>query len=508
MLKKCLRSGVIFTLAAEPSPHRYLFAMRFQGKVFLAFALLLVLVVGLLLFTSFRFERSVLLRVEGGLQDIVNSVNVATHEISVHDPHNIETLKDFMERCVDVEGVEKVSIINNHERIILSTDSASIGQRVPLPGDEEIQVVQRHPAPSGRDWNVRYDLRVPIIRGGKVIGAVWMVVAMEDFKLLFRDLYVKTLLIASAGLLLAFAASFLILHRLGRPLRALSQASQRISDGDLAVRVAATTGDEFKGVGRAFNAMVSQLEEKKQLEERLGALERHALLAEMAAHLAHEIRNPLNLIHLTVDQWMHEMRVAAEKGGGANSTAGYDMPASIKEATRHLDTVLQRFLELGKPDRLNRSELSLADLAHDMKLLLGQRLQERSIALDIHIPQGLTLVGDREQMRLLLLNLSLNAVAMSPAGGRIAITASASSNSRAGSVILTVSDDGPGIPASDLERIFEPYFTKREGGTGLGLALVRRIAGEHGGTVIAGNRPEGGALFTITLPQATFTEAA
>jgi signal transduction histidine kinase len=137
-------------------------------------------------------------------------------------------------------------------------------------------------------------------------------------------------------------------------------------------------------------------------------------------------------------------------------------------------------------------------------MLVKQQMMAKSIRFEMTGEQWEEIFADLEQMRLVILNLLLNAIEAVPNKGRISINVKREES--AGRLVILVRDTGPGIPEEYLERIFEPYFTKRPGGTGLGLALARRIVEEHDGKIKATNHPDGGAQFEISLPAEIFIE--
>jgi signal transduction histidine kinase len=146
---------------------------------------------------------------------------------------------------------------------------------------------------------------------------------------------------------------------------------------------------------------------------------------------------------------------------------------------------------------LQKARFRLAELIEQVEVMVRQQLATKGVAFLSECAPDFSLVADQEQLRLVLLNLLLNAIEAVGPGGRISIR---SRTDAQGMLVMLVSDDGKGVEPGNLELIFEPYFTKRDGGTGLGLALVRRILEEHGGRILAHNNPEGGLTMELSLP--------
>ncbi|MEO7424357.1 MAG: ATP-binding protein [Fibrobacteria bacterium] len=471
--------------------------MRFQTKLMLVFILLLLTVVGLMAFFNYQNAKKLLGEVEADLQDIVNTVHFSTRKLSSEKGPDREFLEKFIAEFKGKKGVKEVSIVSNRQEVIASSNPKRIGrQEKALSGKEIVVQEQFGVLDSGKETDgrrIRYEVRMPLIRDDRVIGLVQTSISLTDFRHLLREAYVKNMFIAMTALLFACGASFFILHRLNKPIRILSSAAERVAFGDLTVRASGLGQDEMGRLAHSFNGMILKLAEQKELEERLRHMERQAILAELASTLAHEIRNPLNLINLTADHLGDQFRPE-----DAQRRQDYlDLVASLKSEVKHLNTVVGDFIALGKPQRLQKARFRLAELIDQVEVMVKQQLAIKGVGFASDCDGELRLVADQEQLRLVLLNLLLNAIEAVGRGGSISIHSRIDAR---GNLIMLVTDDGKGVDPGNLELIFEPYFTKRDGGTGLGLALVRRILEDHGGGIVASNNPGGGLTMEISIP--------
>jgi len=232
-----------------------------------------------------------------------------------------------------------------------------------------------------------------------------------------------------------------------------------------------------------------QLEQKnKELEHK----KRLAALGEMAAGIAHEIRNPLGAIQLYASTLAGEV---------ARQPVAEQLAKKISVVVKNLNSLVCDMLTFTQNIAPDKRPTDLADLVGSAVDLATPALLEANV--DVRIDdslEGRTVMVDAKLLRQVLLNLVLNAaqaIAGKTAAGLIAISASSIPGTQRWS--LVVDDSGPGIPADSLEKIFNPFFTTKHTGTGLGLAIVHRIIEAHGGTIVAENRAEGGARFVITM---------
>ena len=464
--------------------------MRFQTKLLMVFVLLLMSVTSLMVYSNYRSAQDLLGKLDTNLQEIVNTVHFSTRKLSTDKGPDRDFLEQFIREFKAKKGVREVSIVSNRHEVIASSIPGRVGRPEGLSG-KEIVVREELGTQDPAGHKTRYEVRVPLIRDDKVIGLVQTSIVLSDFGYLLRQAYIKNILIALAALLIACGASFFILHRLNKPIRILSSAAERVASGDLTVHVEGLGRDELGRLGASFESMIRKLAEQKVLEDRLRHLERQAILAELASTLAHEIRNPLNLINLTADHLGDRF----QPGNGLRDEYR-ELMSSLKSEVRHLNHVVGEFLTLGKPTKPHKARFRLAELFRQVEVMVRQQLAVKRIGFRVDCPGELRVAADQEQLRLVLLNLMLNAIQAAPPGGRVSLAARPGGDR----VAVTVADNGAGIKPEDLEQIFEPYFSKREGGTGLGLALVRRIVAEHGGQVLAHNAPDGGALMEFTLP--------
>ncbi len=213
--------------------------------------------------------------------------------------------------------------------------------------------------------------------------------------------------------------------------------------------------------------------------------ERLATIGQVAASIGHELRNPLAVMKTSVH--MLTRRVPADERTGKHLHR-------LDEQIALCNTIISDLLELARDRPTERSPTDLATVVREAALSVPRG---PSIALGVHIEDGLpTVATDPGQFRQLVINLVLNAVQALEAVGRIDVRLGADEHS----VLLAVEDSGPGITQDVQARLFEPLFTTRSNGTGLGLALCRRIVEKHNGTITASNREGGGASFVVRLP--------
>lgn len=252
-----------------------------------------------------------------------------------------------------------------------------------------------------------------------------------------------------------------------------------IEDGNLR-----SVNRQMKGVVEEIQALVERLQQR---DREIMRADRLAAVGQLAAGIAHELRNPLTSISMLVQT----IRAEAEERG---------VPAEdlelIEQEIRRMDRCLQNFLDFARPPKLERQPVELAAVVERSLALVAGRARQNRVQVKFQPPRDVpAITGDAGLLQQLLINLLLNALDAMPGGGILEIQLEADS---AGQVVLSVLDSGHGIRM--LDRLFEPFASTKETGLGLGLCISRRIAESHGGTLIGSNRPEGGACFQLSLP--------
>jgi two-component system sensor histidine kinase HydH len=235
--------------------------------------------------------------------------------------------------------------------------------------------------------------------------------------------------------------------------------------------------------------------EKRELSRRAQVAEKLAAVGTLTAGLSHEIRNPLNAASLQLV--VLERRV--HKLTAVDQAPLLEPLKLVRDEIARLEHLLQDFLQFARPRELNSQPLLLEPLLLAVSNLLAGEAERRGVLLERDLPLDLPRIqGEDERLRQVLMNLALNALEATPRGGRIRIVAQA----RAEDVWIAVDDSGPGIDAQVRQRIFEPFFSTKASGSGLGLPIVHAIVSQHGGAVGVETSPLGGARFWFTLRRA------
>jgi signal transduction histidine kinase len=304
--------------------------------------------------------------------------------------------------------------------------------------------------------------------------------------------------LVAIGVIGSFGGIFLG-YGVARALRhSIHQLSVRIRDAADKLRqelptVTLTSARDMDHLHEQIQSLVPQIEE---VVERLQQREREVLRAEqlaavgqLAAGVAHELRNPLTAIKLLVQTSREDMEL---KGFPAEDLQTIDMEI------RRLEKSLQIFLDFARPPKMECRTIDLTHVVEQALTLVGGRARKQHVELLFTPPpQPILLDADGDQLRQILVNLSLNALDVMPRGGVLEVAVGLEHK---GYVDVRVLDNGPGIAPGVLPRLFEPFVSSKETGLGLGLVVSRRIAEAHNGAVWGENRSGGGACFTLRLP--------
>src|SRR5262245_17475103 len=249
--------------------------------------------------------------------------------------------------------------------------------------------------------------------------------------------------------------------------------------------------DRLQHTHETLQAEVRRLSDELEAKnQELARKNRLADLGQMASHIAHEVRNSLVPMKLYLS--MLRRRIDHDRGA-------LDILDKVTSGFTALEATVGDLLHFSSQRDPRRQWLRVASLLEEIVQSLEPQLLAQGIRAWIDCPQDLKASADVDMLRRAVLNLLLNALDALPAGGELVVTACRTSRG----LEIEVADSGPGVPAPLLDRLFEPFFTTKGGGTGLGLSIVERVAAAHGGRATAANCPEGGAAFTLILPQDT-----
>ncbi len=279
-----------------------------------------------------------------------------------------------------------------------------------------------------------------------------------------------------------------------RPLRRLRLAAQQIAQGDYASRIPVKGPPEVADLARDLNAMGAAVEER---ERELVRRERLAVVGKMAAAITHEVRNPLSSISLNTELLEDELSELPEDGTREAKNLCRAIGTEVDRLTEITETYLQ-FARLPKPRKQSEG---LDVIVQNLTDFEREQLSLRGVALEVRLAPDLPRVMiDDGQLRQALLNLLRNAAdaVEEIGGGHVSVTTRR--GAAADTVEIAVEDDGPGIAEGLVPKLFEPFFSTKDGGTGLGLALSHQIVKEHEGSIRVESRPGHGATFVISLP--------
>lgn len=377
------------------------------------------------------------------------------------------------------------------ERLITTKDSvADPRQLEPL-----IQQVQRDVRESGAiiRWHsgVEETVNAFPLRGdqNQLLGILLVTSSREIYTELRDQVRSAALLAAGCGMIVAILLSGWAAARVTRPVEKLAHAAQEIADGNWDTNVSSDSTDEIGALADSFNRMTRELVDQR---ERLIQAERVAAWRDLARRLAHELKNPLFPLQLTVENLLR----AREHGQQEFDEAFHESATTLLSEIANLKAIVGRFSEFSKMPEPHYQFVDLNELISNAVKVYQPQIDLQNIKYSAELNASEPIAADPELLHRAVSNLVLNAIEVMPKGGSLSVK---TANDK-GWARLSVSDTGPGLSTEESARLFTPYYTSKPKGTGLGLAIVQSIVTDHGGSIKVSGDIGKGTTFMIELP--------
>ena len=470
-------------------------------KIFLSVGVFYLAAVGILTFLTIRSQRNLLLaqmgeRAKAGINLMDLSVTGALYKL---DTFRLETIAREASELPDVDyafvfDAEGRIVGDYHEdqRQLFATFTDELGKRIIKSNETHVDVAQKKGI---------LDISKPITLGHERLGGIRLGFDLKPIEKEIEEATYRAVAVASTIFVVGLVIIFVITTRMTKPIERLTVAAKRIETGDLEYRVHIEREDEIGSLATAFDQMAERLmQREKELKESQNILRRADRLSSLGlltAGLAHEIRNPLVAIR-TFTQLLPERYNDAEFRDGFQGLA-------LKEVDR-ICGLINDLLSFARPSRPKVVQENMNDAVDGITRILETEAKEKNVEIARDFAASLPKVWiDREQMKQVFMNLILNAIqAMKGEGGTILISTRFHSRDQSGQagqfVQVEIRDTGVGIPEENLDHIFDPFFTNKDEGSGLGLSISHQIVQEHGGYVTVESKVGAGTSFFVNIP--------
>jgi len=314
----------------------------------------------------------------------------------------------------------------------------------------------------------------------------------EDFSAHMQKRLIRriaaTAVIFGIGLLL----SIILAKRYTKPIEEVVQAARNVAHGNLDQEIHTERKDEIGELAKSFNHMVGKLQEERVLEERLRKAEQQAGLGQFSLSIAHEIRNPLNFISLSIDHIQKKYEPQEEGGKEPFDSLIRNIKSEIQRVSRFAES----FLEFSRPLELNLQKTDMVKLIEDVLELVKAKAEKDKISIITELGALPEIDLDPGFIKTCLYNIILNAFHAMPDGGKVTIRTGRMDDK----LSIVIEDTGVGISSEKIAKIFDPFFTTKQDGIGIGLSLTKRVVEEHKGRIEFKSIEGKGSAVTISLP--------
>lgn len=464
--------------------------MRFSTRLGLTMTGILLLAAAAQTLLYFKTRDQTLEEADASYRSLAEAFEIAATQVGPSGWKDERVLEDYREK-LSAKGLRDIQVTEAGKPLPEITPKKRRGR-----GKRDILISGTYGSEPGNRV-----LQMPLVVEGTLYGHIQIAYSLENIRAELEDNFSRRLYALLGVFALGLAVLLVVTTNATRPLHELAEGASRVADGRLDVTVDVDRDDEIGRLAKNFNRMTEKLRERQELEVRLAAAEKRVEIGHLASGLAHEIKNPLNALSLGLDVLKRRHRPPDE-------TQAAEYAARIEALRQEIDrlaSLINSFLAYGKPLQMTAAPLDMSALVCGTLEELAETAARADVRIESDLPPDLPRVrADGALVKSAVFNLVQNAVqSMEQSGGLLRASLVLQTDDADGSrrVALTVEDEGGGIAPEDLPNLFEPYYSKREGGVGLGLAMVRRIVEDHGGEVSAENRADRpGARFRMTLP--------
>jgi nitrogen fixation/metabolism regulation signal transduction histidine kinase len=463
----------------KPSLNRRLVAMM----LFLSLSL-----VSILIFLYYQTEKVLYNEFERQTSAISKSIQIGLEEVTKGGLSE-KRLENYLKK-LNTKGVNEIQIISTSDKIIASTNPKDIGKWI-TKSQKTLMVKADIGQPVTGEGQV-YNIMIPVVSGDKHLGYINLTLNTEDFSVFLHTSNLRrifaALLIFGIGIILAvFLAA-----RYTKPIDKLVDVAKQVAAGNLDQELDTKRKDEIGVLARSFNNMIEKLKEDRELKEKLRKAEHLAGIGQVAQNIAHEIKNPLNFISLSIDHMREYYRPC-----DPNDVEKFEsLVINIKGEIQRLSKFAESFLGYGKPIELNIQRTDIGGIIEDVIELVSAKARVGNISIVKKYKILPDLFVDPEFIKTCVYNIIINAFEAMPDGGTITVSTDRSNSM----FLLSIDDTGVGVSEEQISKIFIPFFSTKSKGLGLGLSLTKKIIEEHGGKVLFERKKTLGSIFTILLP--------
>jgi nitrogen fixation/metabolism regulation signal transduction histidine kinase len=467
----------------------YFLSLSLNKKLIGMMLFLSLILISVLTFLYSQSEKMVFKELENQTADLSKAIQVGVEEVTSRGYTDQMRLQTYLKK-LNAKGVREISIISPKDEIIASTNPTTVGQQVG-PKKKERIIKAELGEPVSKEGKV-YNVILPVVAGNEHYGYIHLKINIEDFTEILKNNAIKrivaTTLVFGLGIMLAVFLSWMYT----KPIHNVVNAARTVAAGDLSSELRTDRRDEIGELTHTFNFMVQKLREQRALEEKLREAEHLSGIAQLAKSIAHEIRNPLNFISLSIDH----LRKKYVPRGNEEKEQFESLIVSIKHEIQRLNKLVGDFLDYGKPLRLNLQDINMNNLIDEVIALVQAKAERDGIRIHYYNGELPALSVDPELIKTCIFNVILNAFQAMPDGGDLTVSTKTSN----GKALIIVSDTGVGVSKENMPKLFDPFFSTKSTGLGLGLAMTKRVVEDHGGKVDFQSEEVKGSTITISLP--------